>query len=241
MLWAYDGWIEITYVGSEMKRPERDMPLAILISTVTVTLLYVAVSIAMVYVLGNAGMARSERVAADTATVVLGGLGATLITVVTLISTLGSNNGIVFTAARIPYAMARDGRFFAWAGRVSPRFDVPTAALLAQGVWSALLVLLGSYEQLAGYVVFVSFLFYGMSCAAVIVLRRREPALVRPYRAWGYPVTPMLFILFAGFLVVNAIVEQPRDSLIGVGLLVLGLAVYRLAGWHRPAGSGRSS
>ncbi len=234
VLWAYDGWIEITYVGSEMRRPERDMPLAILFSTLLVTVLYVAVSVAMVYVLGNAAMGRSERVAADAASIVLGGLGATLITVVTLVSTLGANNGIVFTAARVPYAMAREGRFFRWAGLVSPRYDVPTPSLVVQGIWSASLVLLGGYEQLAGYVVFVSFMFYALACAAVIVLRVREPNLVRPYRAWGYPVTPIVFILFSGFLVINAIVERPVDSLIGVGLLVLGLVVYRLAGWHRP-------
>jgi amino acid transporter len=234
VLWAYDGWIEITYVGSELKNPQRDMPLSIVISTVLVALLYVTASIAMTWVLGHAAVARSERVAADTMTALIGGVGAGLISAAILVSTLGANNGIVFTAARIPYAMARDGQFFRWAAQVSPRFHVPTTSLLVQGVWSSLLVLLGTYEQLATYVVFVSFLFYGMSCAAVMLLRRREPDLPRPYRAWGYPVTPIVFILFAAYLVLNTIVEQPLESLFGGGLLALGLVVYAAFGWHRP-------
>jgi APA family basic amino acid/polyamine antiporter len=188
----------------------------------------------MTWVLGHAAVARSERVAADTMTALIGGVGAGLISAAILVSTLGANNGIVFTAARIPYAMARDGQFFRWAAQVSPRYHVPTTSLLVQGVWSSLLVLLGTYEQLATYVVFVSFLFYGMSCTAVMLLRRREPDLPRPYRAWGYPATPIVFILFAGYLVLNTIVEQPLESLFGGGLLALGLVVYAAFGWHRP-------
>jgi amino acid transporter len=233
VLYAYDGWVEITYVGSEMRRPERDMPLSIIVSTLLVAALYIGVAIAFTWVLGHAAVGRSPRVAADAATAVLGTLGATVVTVSILISTLGANNGIVFTAARIPYAMAKDGQFFRWAGEVSPKYAVPVTSLIVQGGVSSLLALSGTYIQLTTYVVFVSFLFYGMSAAAVIILRRREPGLARPYRTWGYPVTPLVFIVFAGYLIWNTIVEQPGDSAIGAGLLALGLVFYYGFGWHR--------
>ncbi|PYP40404.1 MAG: amino acid transporter [Gemmatimonadetes bacterium] len=230
VLFAYDGWIEITYVGSEMKDPARHMPSSIVASTVLVSVLYVGVSVAMLYVLGQARTAGSSLVAADAMRVVLGAGGATLITVAVLISTLGSNNGIVFTAARIPYAMARAGEFFPWAARLHPRYATPNTSLIVQGFWSALLALSGTYLQLITYMIFVSFLFYALSCVAVIVLRRREPGLPRPYRAWGYPVTPVVFILFSGYLIVNTIVEAPKDAAIGAALLLAGLPLYA---WFR--------
>jgi APA family basic amino acid/polyamine antiporter len=158
--------------------------------------------------------------------VVMGGTGAALITVAVLVSTSGSVNGMIFTAARIPYAMAEEGRFFRWAGRLDSRYDAPNAVLVVQGIWSALLALSGTYLQLAGYVVFASFLFYALSCAAVIRLRRRDPDLPRPYRAWGYPGTPLVFIAFSGYLIGNTILAAPRDAAIGIGLLLLGLPVY---------------
>jgi APA family basic amino acid/polyamine antiporter len=225
-LGAYDGWIEITYVGSELKNPERDMARSVVWSTLLVTLLYVGVSVAVIYVLGQAATGQSTLVAADAMKVVLGPAGGGLITVAILISTIGCNNGIIFTAARIPYAMARSGNFFQWAARLDPVRGTPNTALIVQGFWASALALSGTYNQLLTYVVFVGFLFYALSAAAVIVLRRREPDLVRPYRAWGYPVTPVLFILFAGYLIVNAFVETPRDAAIGTGLLLAGLPVY---------------
>jgi amino acid transporter len=235
VLYAYDGWMEITYVGSELKRPGRDMPLSILWSTVIVTILYVGVAFAVTYVLGRAGVASSTTVASDAATVVLGASGAAVIAGSIIISTTGANNGIIFTAARVPYAMARDGQFFGWAGRVHPKYAVPTVALVVQGIWSSLLALSGTYNQLATYVVFVAFLFYAMSAGAVVILRRREPDLVRPYRTWGYPITPIVFIAFAGYLIWNTIAEQPVDSAVGIGLLALGLPFYYGLGWHRAA------
>ena len=233
VLYAYDGWIEITYVGSEMRRPARDMPLSIIISTLLVAVLYIGVAISFTWVLGHAAVGRSPRVAADAATAVLGTIGAVIVSASILVSTVGANNGIIFTAARIPYAMARDHQFFRWAGQVSERYAVPTISLVVQGVWSALLALSGTYSQLATYVVFVAFLFYGMSAVAVILLRRREPDLARPYKTWGYPVTPIVFVAFAAFLIGNTILEQPRESAIGAGLLAAGLIFYYGFGWDR--------
>ena len=226
VLGAYDGWIQITYVGSEMRRPARDMPLAALFSTGLVSVLYVGVSVAALYVLGREATARSTLVAADAMKVVLGPAGGALITAAVLVSTLGCNNGMIFTSARIPYAMARRGEFFPWAARLHPARATPNTALIVQGFWGALLAVSGTYNQLLTYMVFVSFLFYALSCAAVLVLRRREPELPRPYRVWGYPVTPVVFILFSGYLIGNTILETPKDAAVGAALLLGGLPVY---------------
>jgi basic amino acid/polyamine antiporter, APA family len=225
-LGAYDGWIEITYVGSELRDPGRDMARSIVWSTALVMLLYVGVGIAAIYVLGLAGAAGSSLVAADAMQVVLGPAGAAFITIAILISTTGANNGIVFTAARIPYAMALEGRFFAWAARLDPVHRSPNRVMVVQGIWASLLALSGTYNQLLTYVVFIGFLFYALSALGVIVLRRREPGAARPYRTWGYPITPLVFVAFSLYLILNTIINAPRDSLIGGGLLIAGLPVY---------------
>ena len=226
MLWAYDGWIEITYVGSEVKDPGRTMPRAIVLSTLIGMALYVAVTVAYQYVLPAAKIAASPLVASDAAQVTLGRAGAGLVAAAIVISTLGANNGIVLTAARIPYAMAEEGQLFRFLGAVHPRFATPVASLVTQGAITVALTLSGSYQALYTYVVFVGWVFYAMSCAAVIRLRARRPDLPRPYRAWGYPLTPIIFIAFALWLVGNTIAQNPKDAAIGAGLVVLGLPLF---------------
>lgn len=226
VLWAYDGWIETTYVGSEIKNPGRNLPRSIVLSTLIVIAFYVLASVAYLYVLSPAGMARATLVASDAAQVTLGAAGAALVVVAILVSTLGANNGIILTAARIPYAMARGGLFFRAQGYVHPRFATPAIALLTQGGIASVLAMTGTYDRLITYVVFASFVFYALSAAAVIRLRLRAPGLSRPYRTWGYPVTPIIFIGFAIWLVVNTIVETPRESAVGAGLILLGLPGY---------------
>jgi len=225
-LWAYDGWIEITYVGSEVKNPQRNLPLSIIFSTLIVIALYVLISIACVYVLSVGTMAQAKLVASDVATTIMGTTGAALVAIAIIISTLGSNNGIVFTAARIPYAMAKEKLFFQSMGKVNAKYHVPLVALIVQGVWACILTASGSYDQLYTYVVFVSWLFYAMSCGAVIVLRRKAPHMPRPYKTWGYPLVPIIFILFAIWLVINTIMEAPRDAAIGAGIMLSGLPIY---------------
>jgi APA family basic amino acid/polyamine antiporter len=226
VLWAYDGWIETTYVGSEIKDPGRNLPRSIILSTVIVIIMYVLASTAYSYVLSPARMAGSALVASDAARVTMGAAGAGFVAVAILVSTLGANNGIILTAARIPYAMARGGLFFRSQANVHPRFGTPVVALLTQGVIASVLALLGTYDQLITCVVFAQFVFYGLSAAAVIRLRALAPALPRPYRTWGYPVTPAVFIAFAVWLVGNTILETPRESAIGAGLILLGLPGY---------------
>jgi APA family basic amino acid/polyamine antiporter len=234
VLWAYDGWIESSYVGSEIKDPGRILPRSILYSTLLVTGIYVAANGAYLYLLGPGRMGSSLLVGADAMQVVMGQWGERFIAAAIVVATLGANNGIIFTAPRIPYAMATEGLFFGWATRLHPKTRSPNTLLLVQMVVAVAYTLSGTYNQLLTYVVFASFLFYALSAAAVIVLRRREPDLARPYRAWGYPVTPVLFILFAVYLVADSFVHTPRESAIGVGVVLLGLPAFF---WWRRAKS----
>src|SRR5579859_3980643 len=226
VLWAYDGWIETTYVGSEIKEPGRILPRSIILSTLLVIALYVLSSVAYSYVLSPSHMATSKLVASDAVQRTLGPSGAGLVAAAILISALGANNGIILTSARIPYAMARQGLFFRAQGYVHPRYATPTVALVTQAVISSVLAATGTYDALFTYVVFAEFLFYALSAGAVLRLRRRAPELVRPYKAWGYPWTPIVFILIAALVVGNTIWNTPRESAVGAGLIVLGLPGY---------------
>ncbi len=226
VLWAYDGWVETTYVAGEVNDPGRILPRAIILSTLLAMVLYTAVTAAYAYVLSPVAMASSTLVARDAARVNLGAAGAQLVAVAIIVSTLGANNGIVLTSARIPYAMARDGLLPRWLGGVHARFLTPVPSLLVQAGISCVLTLTGTYDQLFTYVIFTEFLFYALICGAVIRLRVVEPNLPRPYRAWGYPVTPLVFIAFAAYLVGNTVIEQPRDALVGGGIILLGVPVY---------------
>ena len=238
VLWAYDGWIETTYVGGEVVRPERNLPRAIIYSALICMALYVLVTVAFTYVLGVDRVAGATLVASDAAQVSLGAIGAGLVAAAILVSTLGANNGIVLTAARVPYAMAREGLLFPWIGAVHPRWLTPANSLLAQAAISIVLTFTGKYVWLYTYVVFAEFVFYALMCAAVLRLRARRPDLPRPYRAWGYPLTPILFIGFALWLVANTIKEDLADSAVAAGLILLGLPCYWYFRRRRTAAAG---
>jgi APA family basic amino acid/polyamine antiporter len=225
-LWAYDGWIEITYVAGEVKNPQRNLPLSIIFSTLIVIVIYVFVNLAYHYALPLAKIAQSPLVGSDAATVLIGPAGAALVVLGILISTMGSNHAIVLTAPRIYYAMAKERLFFSWVAQVHPKFHSPVLSLISQGIWSCLITLTGTYDQLLTYVVFASFVFYAMSCGAVIILRQKSTSMARPYKTWGYPLTPVVFILFSLGLVINTIVEKPREAAIGAGIILLGLPAY---------------
>jgi len=242
VLWAYDGWIESTYVGGEVTDPGRNLPRSMILSTFIAIVLYCLVTASFAYVLSPAKMAASSLVASDAAQVTLGRAGAGFVAVAIMVATLGSNNGIVLTAARVPYAMARDGLLPRWLAGVHPRFLTPVPSLAVQCAVSVALTWISTepswknvYNRLFTYVVLAEFVFYAMSCGAVIRLRRKAPDLVRPYRAWGYPVTPIVFILFSLWLVFNTAKEQPGDTAMSALLILVGLPLY----WWQRAGARR--
>jgi APA family basic amino acid/polyamine antiporter len=225
-LWAYDGWNNVSMVASEIRRPQRNLPLALIWGTVAVIGIYLLANLAYFLVLPAAEVAASPRVAADMMRRVLGEGGASAVSMAAMISIFAALNGSILSGSRVPYAMARDGYFFAPAARVHPLYRTPGVSILGLSAWSAILVLSGRYEQLFTYVIFASWILYGLTTAAVLVLRRKRPDLERPYRAWGYPTVPVLFVLVAGFLVLSTLKDSPRESILGLGLIILGLPFY---------------
>lgn len=225
-LWAYDGWIEITYVAGEVREPQRNLPLSIIGSTLIVMIFYIIVNLAYLYVLSVNGVAQSALVGSDTAVALIGPAGAAAITIAIIVSMIGANNGIVFTSARIPYALAKEKLFFEIMATVHPKYKTPMTALIVQGVWACVLTLSGTFDQLITYVIFTSFLFYALSCGAVFILRRTDPNMERPYKTWGYPFTPAIFIIFSLWLSFNTITESPRDAAIGSLILLTGIPFY---------------
>ncbi len=225
-LWAYDGWNNLNMAASEVRRPQRYLPVALIGGTLIVIAIYLLTNAAYFHVLSAPEVASSNRVAADMMRRVLEGSGARAVSVAAMISMFAALNGSLLAGSRVPYAMARDGYFFAPMARVHPAYRTPGVSLLALGAWSALLVLSGRYEQLFTLVIFPSWILYGMTTAAVLVLRRKRPDLPRPYRALGYPLVPVLFIIVACLLVLSTLIDSPRESLLGVGLILVGLPFY---------------
>jgi amino acid transporter len=229
--WAYEGWNTCTFAAGEVKRPERNLPLALIFGTSAVILLYLGLSLVYYRVLQVPEVAQSPRVAADSAVRILGRGGSLFVTWLIIISTLGSINGSVLAAPRVYYAMAEDGLFFRWCAAVHPRFRTPHLALLLQGALAILLVLLGTYEQLFTYVIFAAWVFYALTAFAVVVLRRKMPGLPRPYRVWGYPAVPVVFVLMSVWFLVNMLLERPAEAGGGCLILAAGIPVYLL--WKR--------
>jgi basic amino acid/polyamine antiporter, APA family len=228
-MWAYNGWNEMTYVAEEVKAPARNLPLAIVGGIAVIALLYVSANTAYFYVLTPAeigGIPASGSVATQVVTRVFGATASTALAAVLAMSIFGSLVVSALVCARIPYAMARDRIFFSPLGRVSPRTHVPVRALVAQGAWVIVLVLSGSYDTLTDYAVFCILIFVSLATASVYVFRRTLPEAERAYRTWGYPVTPALFLLAAGFLILNTLVATPMRALAGLGLMIAGLPFY---------------
>ena len=226
VLWTYDGWIFITYVAGEVKNPGRNIPLSLVFCMLIVISIYLLINFVFTYTLGIGAMGTSTLVASDSAFIFLGEKGAVLVSIIILISLLGANNGFILTSARINYAMARNRLFFQQAAKVHPKFKSPANALIIQAVWACALTFSGTYNQLITYIIFASWIFYAMSCAAVIILRKKRPEMKRPYKTPGYPYIPIIFILFAVFLTFNTILEAPRDAAVGAGIILAGLPLY---------------
>lgn len=228
-LWGYDGWNNLTLVAGEVKNPSRNIPLALVGGTVAIILLYVFVNIAYFYVLTPneiASVAKDSSVARDVAVKFMGPLAVSLIAAGLMASSIGTLHTSILTGARVPYAMARDRMFFDRLARLSPRTHVPIGALILQGFWACILALSGSFDTLTDYVIFGSWIFYGLTTASVFVFRRTMPDAPRPYRAWGYPVVPALFLLVTALLLINTLRTATKQAVIGIILIALGLPVY---------------
>jgi APA family basic amino acid/polyamine antiporter len=232
-LWAYKGWEAATFSTGELRDPGRNLPLGLFAGSLLVIFLYVVTNMAYLYVFPAGQIATSTRIASDAMNAAVGASGATFIAFIILFSITGAANGNVLTAPRVFFAMARDGVFIESLGRVHPRFLTPSVAILATGAWAGVLSLSGTFEQLATYVIFGQWIFFGLTVGAVFVLRKRNPDLPRPYRTWGYPVTPVIFILAAVYISVNTLVTQPINALAGILIIVIGLPAYFY--WRRSA------
>jgi APA family basic amino acid/polyamine antiporter len=226
VLWAYDGWIAVTLTAGEIKNPQRNVPLSLIIGTLTVIALYIGANLAFAYILPLEVMAASPRVAADVARAVLGPFGATLVIIGILCSAFGTINGSILSNPRAIYAAGADGTFARAFGRVHPRYRTPSVAILTMGIWGSVLTLSGKYEQIISYVVFGSWFFYALTALSVIVLRRKMPDAPRPYKAWGYPYATLALVAVTGWFLANTLIKDTRNAVIGIGLLLLSLPYY---------------
>lgn len=240
-MWAYDGWNNVAPLCGEVKDPQKNLPRIFVGSTLLVIALYVGVNAAYFYVMTPthiADLSATSSVATEVVRLFAGPIAVTLMAAVLMTSSLGSLHASVLANSRVPYAMARDGLFFEPLSRLSPRTRVPVNAVLAQAGWASVLAISGTYDTLTDSVVFASCLFYALAAAAVWVLRRKEPDLPRPFKTWGYPFTPLAFVLVSFALLVNALVATPTQALFGIGVVLLGLPFYWF--WNRRSGGARS-
>jgi basic amino acid/polyamine antiporter, APA family len=223
-LWAYDGWNDLNMVAGEVKHPERSIPIALIAGVATVAALYMLVNAGVQYVLPANAIAASPRAASDAVALVMGRMGAGVVSAGMAISMLVTLNGSIMSGARIPYAVARDGYFFRVLADVSPRFHTPSVALLVQAVLSIVLLLVGaSFGRLFSLTIFAEWLFYMIAASTIFVFRKREPQAQRPYRMWGYPVLPAIFTAVAAALLCYTFKNTWPDS--GYGLLVIAAGI----------------
>ncbi len=226
VLWAYEGWQFISYSAGEVKDPQRSFPRGLLIGTAALIAIYLLANLGYLAALGPAGVADTERLAATAVGTVVSPAAAKLVAIMILISIFSAANSILLTSPRVHYAMATDGLFFRRLAEIHRRFKTPAFAIIAGAIWSSLLAITGTFDQLLTYVVFIGWIFYALAAASVFVYRRRMPDAVRPFRVPLYPITPILFIAAAAALVVNTIVTQPELSAIGLGIVLLGAPAY---------------
>ena len=236
VLWAYEGWQYATFVGGEVINPQRNFPLGLVIGTVALVVIYVLANVGYLAALGPARLAASNAVASESVGAVFGPVAARLVAIPVLVSIISAAHGLTLTAARVFHTMAADGAFFAKLGEVHPRFGTPAVSIIALSVWSAVLALSGTFNTLLTYVVFVSWIFYGLGGVCLIVFRMREPDLPRPMKVPGYPVTPIVFVLSAAVIVINTMIDNPQRAVIGIVATLSALPIYMIWGRRRRAG-----
>lgn len=230
-LWGYDGWNNMPMAAGEVRDPGKNIPRALIGGMSLVMALYCLINLAYLYALPYSEIVASSApdslsVAHKTTQTFLGDTGARLVSIAFVISSIGALNGTILSSARIPYAMARDKVFFKPLGEVHAKTRVPVIAIMVQAVWASILAISGKFDQLTDCLIFVSWIFYALVCAGVIILRFTHPDAPRPYKVWGYPFTPVIFILAAIALTVNTYQEKPLEAKVGLALLALGIPIY---------------
>jgi APA family basic amino acid/polyamine antiporter len=236
--WAYDGWNNITFMGGEVKNPKRNIPLALFAGMSVVIVVYLLMNIAYFYVMSLeeiTAIANTENtiVAVEVVRKFLGTGGALFLSILIMVSTFGTTNGTILASARIYFAMAQDRLFFKKVAHYHPKFRTPSTSLLIQGIWSSVLVLSGTFDQLTDMLIFASFIFYGAGAIGVFVLRTKMKDTPRTFKTFGYPVVPAIFALFCATLVIVTILQNPRDAGIGLGLVLIGIPFYLI--WKKNA------
>ena len=235
-LWAYDGWNDLNQVAGEIRRPEKSIPVALIVGVAVVGALYILVNAAVQYVLPAGMVATSERPASDAAALAMGHLGAGIVSAGMALSMLVTLNGTSMSGARVPFAVARDGYFFSSLARVHPKFHTPSGSIVVQTVLAVVLLLLGgNFRQFFSLAIFAEWLFYMITASTVFVFRRREPKTSRPYRVWGYPIVPLLFVAASTVLLVYTFADNVRYSAIGTVVILAGVPVFYLFARHRSA------
>jgi APA family basic amino acid/polyamine antiporter len=229
--WAYEGWSATGYIGGEIKNPKRNLPLALVLGVSFVMVVYVLINFTYLYVLPIGEIIQVHKSQNTIAAIVvirhfLGPEGALFISLLILLTTFGCTNTTLLGPPRLYYAMAREGMFFRSAAYVHPRYNTPSKAIVIQAVWSSILVFSGSFDQLTDMLIFAAFIFYGATTLGVFILRKKMPDVHRPYKAWGYPLVPLVFILFCLALIVITLIGKPREALIGLALMCSGLPFY---------------
>ncbi len=229
--WGYEGWNCIGYIGEEIKNPQKNIPLALGIGTIAVIVLYLIINSVYVYILPIGELeaihhSTNKIAAVEVAIIISGNAGGIVISVLILVTTFNCTNSTILTSARVFYAMARDGLFLRDAGKIHETYNTPSRAIAWQGLWSIVLIWSGSFDQLTDLLIFASFIFYGATAFGVIILRRRDPEALRPYRVIGYPFLPFLFSAFCLVLICVTIISQPWQAFIGLMLILSGAPVY---------------
>jgi APA family basic amino acid/polyamine antiporter len=224
--WTVGGWEYVTFAAGEIKNPKKNLPLALIIGTIMILVLYFLINIAYLKVLPMDSLIGEIKVGEMAARTLYGPGIAGLFALVIIVSMFGALNGNILVGSRVYYAMAKDHLFFSSAANIHPKFNTPSNAIIIQGFWAAILTLTGTFEELITLVVFVNVIMWIAASSTVFVLRKKQPNLERPYKVWGYPYVPAFFILFSSAIMVNTFIESPEQSLMGLGLTLLGIPAY---------------
>lgn len=224
--WAYDGWNNITYLGAEVKEPQKNIPKALFIGVGFVIVVYTLTNLAYLYILPADVIANSKLLASDVMQAVVGPWGGAFVAVAVMVSTFGTTNGTILASARVYYAMAKDGLFFRKLEDIHHKYKTPGVSILVQGIWASVLAMTGTFDQITDMLIFVTWIFYGLGAAGVFVLRKKMPDAERPYKVIGYPVLPIIFVLFSAFFVIISFKENIRNAVFGLLLVVIGIPFY---------------